>query len=39
MGEAAEILEHEQECCGLEMEDVAFLSTGILDHIWKFGSD
>ena len=41
MGEAAEILEveREQEYSELESEDIAFLSTGVMDHVWKFGSD
>ena len=41
MGEAAEKLEMEleQDYSEVESEDIAFLSTGVMDHVWKFGSD
>jgi hypothetical protein len=40
MGEAAVVLEEEFEVIADELsEDLAYLSTGVTDDTWKFGTD
>jgi hypothetical protein len=40
MGEAAVVLEEECEVIADELgEDLAYLSTGVTDDTWKYGTD